>query len=367
LIWQRFLASQMNPAQLDNTSVDIKAGTSTLTPAEMPYLFRVTGSVIRFQGFLAVYQESLDEGDEDEVSKKALPVLSVNDPLNLLKLLPEQHFTQPPPRYTEASLVKTLEELGIGRPSTYAPTLATIQDRYYVVKVEKKFEPTELGTLVNDLLVEYFPNIVDVNFTSGMEENLDEVADGEKQWVPVLADFYQPFGRTVEKAEAEMEKVNLEPEPAGFDCEVCGKPMIIRMGKYGKFVGCSGFPSCRNIRSLLKSTGVTCPTCGEGEVVIKSTKRKRLFYGCSRYPACDFSMWERPVLDPCPVCGNLMVMAGKHNVKCTVCDHQQEYELPEENLKLIIGPARVNATAEEPELDEGAPAAKETELEEVAV
>lgn len=350
LIWQRFMASQMSPAQLDNTSVDVKAGQAGTAPIEMPYLFRATGSVIRFVGFLAVYQESLDEGADDELSKKALPDLTANQPLQLLKLLPEQHFTQPPPRFTEATLVKTLEELGIGRPSTYAPTLGTIQERYYVNKIEKKFEPTELGLLVNDLLVEFFPDIVDVNFTSGMEEDLDEVADGEREWVPVLAEFYTPFEHKVEQAETYMEKVNLVPEPAGFDCERCGKPMIIRLGKYGKFVGCSGFPDCRNIRSLLKSTGVTCPKCGEGEVVVKNTKRKRAFYGCSLYPVCDFSMWERPIVEPCPVCGGMMTLAGKHNAKCTVCGQQQEYELPDEGFKLVIGPPRT-VISDEPEAD----------------
>lgn len=355
LIWQRFLASQMSPAQLDNTSADIKAGQPNLDPKDMPYLFRATGSVIRFQGFLAVYQESVDEGAaEDELSKKALPALMAEQKLQLLNLLPEQHFTQPPPRYTEASLVKTLEELGIGRPSTYAPTLATIQDRYYVTKIEKKFEPTELGILVNDLLVEFFPDIVDANFTSEMEEDLDEVADGEKNWVPVLADFYTPFEHTVEKAETEMAKVNLEPEPAGFDCALCGRPMIIRLGKYGKFVGCSGFPDCRNIQSLLKSTGVTCPKCGEGEVVLKSSKRKRIFYGCSRYPDCDFVMWERPITEPCPQCGSQMTMAGRHNAKCAACGHQMEYELPEEGFKLIVGPPR-RITTDEPEQDNHEP------------
>jgi len=330
LIWQRFVASQMATAQVDNTSVDLKAGAAGLSAAEMPYLFRATGSVIRFPGFLAVYQESLDEGAEDELSKKALPDLSANEPLKLMELLPEQHFTQPPPRYTEATLVKTLEELGIGRPSTYAPTLSTIQERYYVVRVEKKFEPTELGLLVNDLLVEFFPSVVDSNFTSQMEDNLDEIADGKKFMSPVLAEFYSPFEQRVLYAESEMAKVNLAPEPAGEDCEKCGRPMYIKMGKFGRFIACSGFPECRNAKAILKRIGMGCPKCDEGEVVLRTTKRRRTFYGCSRYPDCDFSVWERPVVQPCPECGGLMTLSGKRNAKCTSCGHVMEYELTEE-------------------------------------
>jgi DNA topoisomerase-1 len=331
LIWQRFVASQMAVAQLDNTSVDIKAGEGQLAPAVMPYLFRATGSVIRFAGFLAVYQESFDdENKDDELSKKALPLLVLHEPLNLLELLPEQHFTQPPPRYTEASLVKALEEQGIGRPSTYAPTLATVQERYYVTKQEKKFVPTELGLLVNDLLTEYFPDILDLNFTSQMETDLDEIADGDKTWVPVLADFYQPFEKTVVKAESEMAKVEIKPELAGEDCDICGKPMVIKLGRFGRFMACSGWPDCRNAKPILKKIGMNCSTCGEGEIVIKTTKRKRIFYGCTRYPDCDFTAWERPITQPCPECGGLMTMSGKQNAKCTNCGHKMEYELPED-------------------------------------
>jgi DNA topoisomerase-1 len=331
LIWQRFIASQMAPAQLDNTSVDIKAGPAKTAVAARPYLFRATGSVIAFAGFLAVYQEGLDEGAEDELSKKALPPLETGEKLALLKLEPDQHFTQPPPRYTEATLVKTLEELGIGRPSTYAPTLGTIQERYYVVKEEKKFVPTELGLLVNDLVVEFFPEIVDTNFTSNMENELDEIADGERQWVPVLREFYQPFQGSVEKAETEMQKVSLEPELAGEDCEKCGRPMYVKMGRFGRFIACSGFPECRNAKPILKKLGMLCPKCGEGETVIRSTKKRRVFYGCSRYPECDFSVWERPLPEPCPECGGLMTLSGKRNAKCTVCGHTMPYEIPDED------------------------------------
>ncbi|MEI6044407.1 MAG: type I DNA topoisomerase, partial [Chloroflexota bacterium] len=330
LVWQRFVASQMAPAQLDNTSVDVKAGAVEQTPAERPYLFRATGSVIRFPGFLVVYQEGLDDGAEDELSKKALPDLTAGLLLKLKELLSEQHFTQPPPRFTEATLVKTLEELGIGRPSTYAPTLSTIQDRYYVVKVEKKFEPTELGTLVNNLLVEFFPSIVDTNFTSQMEDNLDEIADGKKFMTPVLTEFYSPFEQRVIYAQNEMTKVELVPELAGIDCEKCGRPMYIKMGKYGRFIACPGFPECRNAKAILKKIGMVCPKCTEGDVVMRRTKKKRTFYGCSRYPDCDFSVWERPIIQPCPSCNGLMTLSGKRNAKCTVCATVMEYELPDE-------------------------------------
>jgi DNA topoisomerase I len=345
LIWQRFVASQMANAQLDNTSVDIKAGKEPVAPAEMPYLFRATGSVIRFPGFLAVYQESVDDDAQDEeLSKKALPPLVLHEPLNLLQLLPEQHFTQPPPRYTEASLVKMLEELGIGRPSTYAPTLGTIQERYYVTKQEKKFVPTELGLLVNDMLTEHFPNILDSNFTSQMEDNLDEIAGGEKNWVPVLANFYEPFEVTVTKAESVMAKVIIIPEPAGVDCEICGKPMVIKLGKFGRFMACSGWPDCRNAKPILKKIGMKCPSCHEGELAVKTTKKKRVFYGCTRYPECEFTLWDRPIPQACPECAGLMTMSGRHNAKCTNCGTKIEYEMPEEvneglgNIRIAIRP-----------------------------
>ena len=342
LVWQRFVASQMSPAQLDNTSVDILAdGAGEAAPTtgttkrkaqiinRKAYLFRATGSVINFAGFLAVYQEGLDEGSEDELSKKALPLLKTGDQPDLIKLSPEQHFTQPPPRFTEATLVKTLEELGIGRPSTYAPTLGTIQERYYVVKEEKKFVPTELGLLVNDLVVEFFPNIVDTSFTSNMENELDEVADGTRNWVPVLSEFYDPFKFSVEKAETEMQKVSLEPELAGEDCEKCGRPMYVKLGKFGRFIACSGFPECRNAKPILKRIGMVCPKCNEGEVVMRNTRKRRVFFGCSRYPECDFSVWERPLLEPCPQCSGLMTLSGKRNAKCTVCGHIMPYEVPD--------------------------------------
>jgi DNA topoisomerase-1 len=324
LIWQRFIASQMRPAILDQTGVDIAAGKpdEIARPGEPPFLFRATGSVVKFPGFMAVYQVGRDEGDAaDELEKGALPPLGTGEDLDLLRLLPEQHFTQPPPRYTEAALVKALEERGIGRPSTYAPTIATVLARGYAATEEKKLVPTELGLIVNDLLVEHFPHVFDVGFTSQMEEELDEIASGERAWVPTMHEFYGPFVETLARAEQTMERVRLKDEPAGEDCEKCGRPMVIKLGKYGKFMACSGFPECRNSRPLLTRVGVACPTCREGEVVERRSKKGRTFYGCERYPACDFVSWNKPVDRACASCGNpYLVESGRRGQdKCPVC------------------------------------------------
>ncbi len=326
LIWQRFLASQMRPALLDNTAVDIAAGkpAELAAGADAPFVFRATGSVIRFPGFMAVYQAGRDEGDADELDKGALPALNEGEELDLRRLLPLQHFTQPPPRYTEASLVKALEEQGIGRPSTYAPTIGTLVARAYVVAEEKKLHPTELGMVVNDLLVEHFPNLFDVGFTSRMEGELDEIAAGDRAWVPTMRAFYDPFTLTLQQAERTMERVRIKDEPSDEVCEKCGRPMVIKLGKFGKFLACSGFPECRNSRPLLQRIGVPCPTCHEGEVVERRSKKGRTFFGCERYPACDFVSWNRPVDTPCPRCGSLyMVEAGrKGQVKCPACGQE---------------------------------------------
>ena len=223
--------------------------------------------------------------------------------LDLLRLLPEQHFTQPPPRYTEATLVKALEEQGIGRPSTYAPTIATLQARSYVDVEEKKLAPTELGLIVNDLLVEHFPHVFDIGFTSQLEEELDEIAAGERAWVPTMREFYGPFTETLASAEQTMQRVRLKDEPSGEVCEKCGRPMVIKLGRFGKFLACSGFPECRNSRPLLEQIGVPCPTCHEGEIVERRSKKGRTFYGCERYPACDFVAWNKPVDRACASCG----------------------------------------------------------------
>jgi DNA topoisomerase-1 len=330
LIWKRFVASQMAAAIMDTTSVDIAANTSSLVPrpSSPDYLFRATGSVVKFPGFMIVYTEGKDEAEvpeADEEGKRALPPLTIGELLDLLGLYPEQHFTQPPPRYTEATLIRALEEQGIGRPSTYAPILSTIQDRGYVERLEgRRLKPTEIGFLVNDLLVKHFPEIVDVGFTAHMEEDLDRIASGEAEWVPVLRDFFSPFSETLTAAEKNMEKVTIPVEETDEVCEKCGAPMVIKRGRYGRFVACSAFPKCRNARSITVSTGVQCPECKEGNLVEKTTRRKRIFYSCSRYPECKFAVWNKPVPVPCPACGGLLTEAGKKDggkYVCASCGH----------------------------------------------
>jgi DNA topoisomerase I len=322
LIWERFIASQMRPALLDQTGVDIAAG----KPADIgsgtpPFTFRATGMVVKFRGFMAVYMESHDEGEAGDEAERSLPSLEIGEDLDLRKLLPEQHFTQPPPRFSEAALVKALEEQGIGRPSTYAPTIATLQARGYVTAEQKKLIPTELGLIVSDLLVEHFPRVFDIGFTSQLEEELDEIATGDRAWVPTMREFYGPFTETLSQAERTMERVRLRDEPSDEVCEKCDRPMVIKLGKYGKFLACSGFPECRNAKPLLVRTGVPCPTCQQGELVERRSKKGRTFYGCERYPECDFVSWNKPVDTPCPTCGSpYMVESGrKGQLKCPVC------------------------------------------------
>nr|WP_245534867.1 type I DNA topoisomerase [Sphaerobacter thermophilus] len=314
LIWQRFIASQTRNAVFDSTAVDIDAGPPG---GPKPYRFRATGSVIKFPGFLAIYREGRDDDTVDEIDREALPPLTEGEVLDLVRLLPEQHFTQPPPRFTEATLVKALEELGIGRPSTYAPTIATLQARNYVTVEQRRLYPTELGTVVNDLLVQHFPDIVDVNFTSKLEDELDQIASGEQSWVPMVRAFYGPFHETVERAEKEIGRVKVADEPTDEVCEKCGRPMVIKLGRYGRFLACSGFPECRNARPLLQKIGVTCPQCGEGDIVQRRTKKGRVFYGCSRYPDCNFSSWEKPTGEPCPQCGGVLVETRGGTVRCS--------------------------------------------------
>ncbi len=324
LIWQRFIASQMRNAIFDSTTVDIDAGKPG---SEKPYRFRATGSVIKFPGFIAVYREGRDDDEVDDLDRDALPQLVAQELLDLQKLVPEQHFTQPPPRFSEASLVKSLEELGIGRPSTYAPTIATLQARNYVEIDQRRLTPTELGEIVTDLLVQHFPGIVDAQFTSRMEDELDDIASGERLWVPVMKEFYGPFHQTVEKAEQQMTRVKIADEPTDEICEKCGRPMVIKLGRFGRFLACSGFPECRNSRPILNKIGVKCPQCEEGDVVEKRTRkgRRRIFYGCSRYPECDFTSWDKPTGERCPKCGDILVEAGKDgSVKCrnSECDYR---------------------------------------------
>ena len=324
LVWQRFMASQMAPAKLDNTRVDVVAGAEgEIRAGKKPYVFRATGSIVTFPGWMAVYQQGRDEGDSDELDRGALPDLSEGEPLDLQRLLPEQHFTQPPPRFTEATLVKALEEQGIGRPSTYVPTISTLQARNYVTLEEKKLVPTELGLVVNDLLVEHFPDLFNIGFTSQLEGELDDIASGEREWIPTLHEFYQPFTRTLQNAEKTMERVKIRDEPTDEVCEKCGSPMVIKLGRFGKFLACSAFPECRNSKPLLTRIGIPCPTCGEGEVVERRSKKGRKFYGCERFPECDFVSWNKPVNEACPQCGSYMVEVGRGNrLKCSSCTYQ---------------------------------------------
>ena len=312
LIWKRMVASQMSPALLDTTSVDIEA------KDEKAYLLRATSSIIKFPGFTIIYNEGKDDA-QDEEGKRPLPDLVKGEPLELLGLFPEQHFTQPPPRYTEATLVKALEERGIGRPSTYAPILSTIQARGYVERGDGRFHPLELGFLVSDLITEHFPDIVDLGFTAQMEEGLDQIARGERQWVPFLQDFYDPFEKTLHRAKQQMKKVKVVGEPTEEVCSLCGRPMVIKLGRYGRFLACSGYPDCKNTRPFLIKIGVKCPQCG-GDLVERKSKRKRTFYGCARYPDCDFTTSDKPITQPCPECGGLMAMRGKKMVRCLKCE-----------------------------------------------
>ncbi len=349
LIWQRMIASQMASAITDSTTIDILAGDR--------YTVRANGSTIKFEGFLKVYPIKSEE--------IILPKLTEKENLDLLKIISEQHFTQPPARFNEASLIKVLEELGIGRPSTYAPTISTIQDRGYIQKIEKRLHPQEIGTLVNKLLVEHFPKIVDVKFTAKMEEDLDRVAENKKDWVVILKDFYNPFKINLMQKEKEIDKKELteeatdkicekcgkpmiikmgrfgkfmacsnypdckntkqlddkgeveEPETTNEICEKCGKPMAFKIGRYGKFLGCSGYPDCKNIKAIVKSTGVKCTECGKGEIVEKKSKAGRVFFACDQYPSCKFALWSKPTGEKCPKCDSLMIYAKNDSVTCS--------------------------------------------------
>lgn len=316
LVWERFMASQMSSAVLDTMSVDITAG---------DVIFRAVGSKIRFHGFMKVYVESNDDGNAND-DDKFLPPLTEGEKLKQESMEPKQHFTQPPPRYTEARLVKTLEELGIGRPSTYAPTLETIQRRGYVAIEDKKFVPTELGELVNEQMEQFFPEILDVEFTANMEEDLDHVEEGSENWVRVLSEFYDSFEKRLKVAEEEMKEIEIEDEVSDELCEKCGKPLVYKLGRFGKFLACSGFPDCRNTKPIIKDIGVVCPKCKEGQVVERRSKKGRVFYGCNRYPECDYVSWDKPSAKPCPACGSLMVeKKNKQGLKlqCTACDHTE--------------------------------------------
>jgi DNA topoisomerase-1 len=322
LVWERFVASQMTSAVLDTVTADLDVNGVT---------FRAVGSKLKFPGFMKVYVEGNDDGVTDD--DKLLPPLSKGQSLKAEAIDPKQHFTQPPPRYTEARLVRALEELGIGRPSTYAPILETIQKRGYAALEEKKFFPTELGELVIELMEEFFPEILDVEFTAHMEEDLDFVEEGKADWVKVLGQFYESFEQRLEVAEDEMKEIEIQDEVSDEVCEKCGKHMVYKMGRFGKFLACSGFPDCRNAKPIVKDVGVECPKCKKGRIVERRSKRGRVFYGCDSYPDCDFVSWDQPVSDPCPACSSLLVKKRSKNgamVQCTECTFKREDQEQEE-------------------------------------
>ncbi|HEL0722910.1 TPA: type I DNA topoisomerase [Streptococcus equi subsp. zooepidemicus] len=312
LIWNRFVASQMTAAVFDTVKVNLEQNS---------VLFVANGSQMKFDGYMAVYNDS--------DKSKMLPEMTEGEVVKKVTLTPEQHFTQPPARYSEASLIKTLEENGVGRPSTYAPTLDVIQRRYYVKLAAKRFEPTELGEIVNQLIVEFFPDIVDVKFTADMEDKLDQIEIGKEAWQNVIDQFYKPFIKELTKAETEIEKIQIKDEPAGFDCELCGNPMVVKLGRFGKFYACSNFPECHHTKAITKEIGVSCPVCQQGQVIERKTKRNRIFYGCDRYPECDFTSWDLPVGRSCPKSGDYLVekkIRGGKQVVCSneACDYKEE-------------------------------------------
>ena len=293
LIWDRFIASQMAPADIDVTSVTVSAA---------DYIFKASGSSVNFPGFTTVYEETSENNEKSQ----PLPPLNENDVLSLKELTPKQHFTQPPARYTEASLIRTLEELGIGRPSTYAPTVSTIVARKYVLKDKRQLYPTELGIAVNELMKENFAQIVDVEFTANMETKLDEVEEGKLEWKKILRDFYGPFKKELEEADKKIEHVQLTLEESDVTCELCGRKMVYRDGRYGKFLACPGFPSCRNTKPIIEEIGVNCPKCG-GSLVIRRSRKGIRYFGCINSPECDFMSWDEPTNEKCPVCGSMLL------------------------------------------------------------
>lgn len=320
LIYNRFLASQMTAAIYETMTINIKGG---------DYIFKAKGSRKMFPGYTVIYQEGNDDGREEKDTDINLPKLSENEVLELKTLNPSQHFTQAPPRYTEASLVKTLEELGIGRPSTYAPTISTIITRGYVVREGRNLVPTELGTLVNDLMIEFFNNIVDYKFTADMEEKLDKIEEGNEIWQNILADFYRPFKESLDHADKNIKKVEIADEESDEICEKCGARMVIKTGRYGKFLACPNFPDCRNTKPFVEKLDISCPKCN-GQVVVRRTKKGRRFYGCENYPECDFVSWNMPSNKKCPICDSFMIVKkdrnGKENYLCSNKDCRYKME-----------------------------------------
>lgn len=325
LIWRRFIACQMTEAVFDSTAIDIAANDPALYRAEgsgSGYTFRANGQIKKFDGFLKAYPLKFTETE--------LPDLKINDLLELLKLNHVQHFTQPPARYTEATLIKILEENGIGRPSTYAPILSTIQARNYIEKDEqKKFRPTEIGTVVNDLLVQHFPKIVDIKFTAEMEEDLDEIAEGKEKWAPIIRKFYEPFAKNLKQKHEEVSKKDIAETQTEKKCPKCGSPLLIKLGRFGKFYACSAFPKCKYTESLeQKSTNIQCPKCKRGNITEKRTKKGKIFYGCDQFPKCDFALWDKPIDKTCPKCGSILAETKRKQIKCSnkECDFKVEKE-----------------------------------------
>ncbi len=316
LIWSRFVASQMTPAVYDTMTVDL---------SQNGVMFRANGSKMKFEGYRKVYQSTSESSKKDNI----LPDIVEGDTAKLQTNDPAQHFTQPPARFTEASLVKALEENGVGRPSTYAPTIDTIQRRYYVKLNGKSFEPTELGEIVDNLIQDYFPDIVNIDFTANLEDELDHIEEGKEDWVKVVDRYYKPFAKELESAEDKIEKVQIKDEPAGMDCDICGAPMVIKMGRYGKFYACSRFPDCRNTKPIVKEIGVICPKCKKGQVIERKSKKNRIFYGCSRYPDCDFVSWDKPIGRDCPKDGHYLVekkVKGGRQVICPSGDYEEDIQ-----------------------------------------
>jgi DNA topoisomerase-1 len=332
LIWQRFVASQMTSAVYDTVSVEVTGKTE-----EHKYLLRASGSVIKFPGFLAIMKDAKpnDQIEGSKENEQPIPKgLQKDQNLDLIRLIPEQHFTQSPPRYTDASLVRALEEFGIGRPSTYAAILSTLQNRGYVVRDGRKLIATETGFIVNDLLIDHFPDIVDVGFTAKMMKNLDQVAVGKQSWVDIVRVFWGPFSKQVKLAEEAMPEMKTEPEKIGRNCPECGSELIIRFGRHGKFIGCPTFPKCSYTEPLVEKIGVNCPKDG-GEIVKRKTRKGRTFYGCENYPDCDYTSWQLPLKTPCPGCGGLIVATNRHRAVCSQCETQYDRdEISEHDPKI---------------------------------
>ena len=323
LIWQRFIASQMTPALIETITADIAGNIEKDT-----CLFRATGNKTIFPGYRAVYSAIRGEDEKEDEDQTELPLesLVIGQMQRLLELNPSQHFTEPPPRFTEASLIQVLEENKIGRPSTYSAIITTIQVRGYVTRESKRLVPTEIGFLVNDLVVEYFPSIVDIEFTSSMEDKLDEIAQGETPWVEVIRDFYAPFKESLEHAKDNMPKTQVKPETIGRACPECGGDLVLRTGRFGRFISCSTFPKCKYTEPWLEKIGVTCPECHQGDVVEKRSKRGRLFYGCSRYPECNYVSWDKPLARACPKCGGKLTTKNDKQAYCSDCHSRFELE-----------------------------------------